>query len=221
MASKSSKSSPRPKTRDRILQTALALFNEEGEAEVSTVEIAAVLDISPGNLYYHFKGKDAIIEGLFDDFEEEIRQVLTAPIAKPLAVEDNWIYLYIIFEEIHDFRFFYNALPTLLDRCPSLQPRFRRLMALKQDVAKAILISLQKAGVLAISQTGVDLLAERIALQITYWIQYCSLKDPNRKEAALIHEGVFSILSQLTPWLGEDGIAYATLLEEFYESRNA
>ena len=59
------------KTRDRILQTALALFNEEGEENVSTVDIAAVMGISPGNLYYHFKGKEAIIAGLFEGFEEK------------------------------------------------------------------------------------------------------------------------------------------------------
>jgi len=44
------------KTADRILETACALFNEEGEHNVSASDIAIALDISPGNLYYHFKG---------------------------------------------------------------------------------------------------------------------------------------------------------------------
>ncbi|MEL8056328.1 MAG: TetR/AcrR family transcriptional regulator, partial [Pseudomonadota bacterium] len=64
------------KTRDRILSAALDLFNEEGEAEITALDIANALEISPGHLYYHFKGKDALIQALFDNFEEEMRIIL-------------------------------------------------------------------------------------------------------------------------------------------------
>ena len=51
------------KTRDRILECALQLFNRQGEPNVSTLEIANEMGISPGNLYYHFHGKEPLILG--------------------------------------------------------------------------------------------------------------------------------------------------------------
>ena len=121
------------KTRDRILEVSLLLFNEEGEGELSSVDIANALEISPGNLYYHFKGKDAIIRALFDRFEEEMQVILRGSRGGLASLEDNWVYIYILLEEIYDFRFFYRDLAGLLRRYPDLAIRFRALVAAKRQ----------------------------------------------------------------------------------------
>ena len=125
----------RSKTKTRILKTALELFNNEGEAQVSAVDVASVMGISPGNLYYHYKGKPEIIDALFEDFEEEIRLILSGPITEPLNLTDNWVYLYIIFEEIYDFRFFYRNMSEILKRVPELKSPFSRILSLKEQTA--------------------------------------------------------------------------------------
>jgi AcrR family transcriptional regulator len=51
-------------TRARILDTARELFNEHGLSRVGVREIARALDISPGNLAYHFATKDALVAAL-------------------------------------------------------------------------------------------------------------------------------------------------------------
>ncbi len=48
-------------TKDRIADTALCLFNRTGTEGVSTNHIAAAMEISPGNLYYHYANKDEIL----------------------------------------------------------------------------------------------------------------------------------------------------------------
>ena len=53
------------KTKERILATALDLFNERGIASVTLRTIAQAMGISQGNLNYHFKKRDDILEALY------------------------------------------------------------------------------------------------------------------------------------------------------------
>lgn len=211
------------KTKDRILQYSLQLFNDEGEQNVTPVDIANVLDISPGNLYYHFKGKDPIIHQLFVDFEEEFRMVLTAPIDKPLELSDNWVYFYILFEEIADFRFFYRNLQSILERYPELESRFRRLVEQKIKTMASIIDTLNGTGFIAISPVEAEQMAERFALQLTYWPTYQTLLDSDVSTPVSIHKGVYGLISQLTPYVVDGAQEFLVLLTEFRDKmlRNA
>lgn len=204
----------RSKTKDKILRTALALFNIEGESAVSAVDIASVMGISPGNLYYHYKGKDEIIAALFSDFDIEIRQVLSSPVNAPLKLEDNWVYLYIIFEEIYDFRFFYKNQSELIERIPSLRSAFARILALKEQTVYALLSALDEGGYLSFEEGEKAALATRLAQHFTFWLQYHELRFGTSPPKSLIDQGVFHTLIQITPfWRGEAG--YAELLKDF------
>src|SRR6476646_652357 len=117
-----------PRTRERILEASLAMFNAQGEPNVTTNHIADELEISPGNLYYHFRNKDEIIEQLFGRYEERIDTALAAPSGRLPGLEDIWLQLHLVFECIWDYRFLYRDLVDILSRNRKLQAHFARIL---------------------------------------------------------------------------------------------
>lgn len=204
------------KTRDRILHTSLLLFNDEGEANTTTVDIANEMDISPGNLYYHFKGKDIIIAELFGQFEQGLGEILSVPIDRPLSVEDNWFYLYVVFEEMYNYRFLYRNLSDLLERYPELQRRFRRILKLKQAAIHAVWSTLNREAVVNIGEDQVDALVDNMVLLLNYWLNYDHLLHDDRPPALIIHQGVYQLMSMLAPYLGAEDRDFYSQVRDIY-----
>src|SRR3546814_5464188 len=92
------------------------MFNAQGEPTVTTNRIADELEISPGNLYYHFRNKDDIIEQQFARFDARMDDALAAPDGRLPGLEDIWLQLHLAFEAIWDYRFLYRDLVELLSR---------------------------------------------------------------------------------------------------------
>ena len=101
------------------------------------IDIANEMDISPGNLYYHFKGKDQIIAEIFQQYELALSGTLTAPIERPLSatgnVEENWYYLYVVMEEMYQYRFLYSQPGRhICSATREFDRGFKRLIQLKR-----------------------------------------------------------------------------------------
>ncbi|MEL6377324.1 MAG: TetR/AcrR family transcriptional regulator [Pseudomonadota bacterium] len=206
------------KTRDRILETALVLFNEEGEADQSAVDIANVLDMSPGNLYYHFRGKDAIIRALFDGFEDEMLTILNGSRGAISSIEDNWVYTYILLEEIYDFRFFYRNLGAVLERYPDLARRFRALLSAKRDAISDILSGLQGQDLIHLNPLLMDMLTDQLLKVATFWLSFDQIEGADVPPAHLIHKTVYQMMVLVVPYMGESGLSVLRVMTDRYQS---
>jgi len=209
------------KTRDRILHTSLALFNEEGEADTTTIDIANEMDISPGNLYYHFKGKDQIIAELFQQYELGMSHTLTAPIERPLSTgrgsaEDNWYYLYVVMEEMYQYRFLYHNLDNILQRYSSIKRGFKRLIQLKRAALYAICQALLQQDVIDARDQQLLGLVDNMTLNLTFWFNYEALLHDNRSPQVTIHQGVLQLLTMVAPYLGDDELSFYRECEDTY-----
>lgn len=111
-------------TKTRILDTALNLFNRSGERNVTTNHIAEGLGISPGNLYYHYRNKAAIVAALFERYQEQIRDLLTVP-EGPLTWQDKMRYFEGILESMWQARFLHRDLAHFLHQDAELRRRYK------------------------------------------------------------------------------------------------
>ncbi|MEJ2266260.1 MAG: TetR family transcriptional regulator, partial [Anaerolineales bacterium] len=100
-------------TRDKILNGALALFNEQGTAAVSTNHIAAAINISPGNLYYHFRNKEDIISALFERLFAAWDETFQLPADRAPEMADIEAMIVGNYQLIWDYRFAYREMAAL------------------------------------------------------------------------------------------------------------
>jgi len=110
-------------TRNEILRIALRLFNKNGTASISTNHIARELNISAGNLYYHFRNKEEIIREIISGAVAEMDKLWTDDQPPSLGQ-----YLEILNTPLlWRYRFFQRELIPLLQRDPILKKWYRSL----------------------------------------------------------------------------------------------
>lgn len=210
---------PRIKTRERIVQTSLELFNQLGERSVSTNHIAAHMEISPGNLYYHFPNKQAIIAELFSEYEALVNTFLRPPKGRPASVEDKRYYLLEILDGMWRYRFLHRDLEHLLDADPELAARYRRFSQHCLIQAMAIYGGFVEAGILQMDKVEIESLTLNTWIVLTSWVRFlCTTKeDSSRLNQDAMRRGVYQVL------MLESGYVTAAardevraLCEEFY-----
>ncbi len=190
------------KTRDKILHKSLELFNELGEPNVTTLLISDELEISPGNLYYHFKSKTDILTEIFGWYEREINLLLESP-NSATDIEDQWFFLHLIFENIAKYRFIYKDVVNVLERYDEVKARFQKIILKKREASLKILTSLQQQGSLRANDSELAALGEQIVLTATFWLNYKLITHGELTEDMLA-QGVYQVISLVAPFLDDE-----------------
>ena len=63
------------KTKQRIINQAIVSYNAKGVTNITSRDIAKVLQISHGNLEYHFPNKEALLMAIYKQMKKDISQV--------------------------------------------------------------------------------------------------------------------------------------------------
>ena len=202
-------------TRQRILDASLVMFNAQGEPNVTTNHIADELEISPGNLYYHFRNKDDIIEQLFARYETRMDDALAPPEGRLPGLEDIWLQLHLVFECIWDYRFLYRDLVDILSRNRRLRLRFARILKRADEQAHQVMRGLVQAGVMRASADEVDAAATNILVIATFWMNYAAARG-DKDERASIRDGIVQVMMLIAPFLRDAERVHLNTLTRAY-----
>ena len=202
-------------TRERILDTSLVMFNTSGEPNVTTNHIADELEISPGNLYYHFRNKDDIVAHLFARYEERIDRVLVVPDDRLPDLEDLWMQLHAVYECIWDYRFLFRDLVDILTRNRKLRLHFARILKRAADNATGVMRAMVRAGVMRASPDEIRATADNILVIATFWLNFSAVRG-ERNEQEAIRLGIHQVIMLLAPFLGDAERLHLNQLAEAY-----
>ena len=93
-------------TKNKIIEAAIRLYNEKGLSNVTSRHIAAAINISHGNLEYHFPNKEALLLAIYKQMRQEVSgfyQDQTNDISNPVEYLHNILVRLEEFQSKHMF----------------------------------------------------------------------------------------------------------------------
>jgi AcrR family transcriptional regulator len=198
------------RTRERILETSLALFNRSGAPHVTTADIADEMNISPGNLYYHFANKDEIVFELYAAYEARVLPLYADPGGRRLDVDDLWLWLHLLFEQMWAYRFLYRDLDELTSRSRKLGVRFGALLRKGAATVVELCRGMGEAGTMRATGHEIEALAQNVVLVAAYWSSYDRIRRAAHDDAPEADAGraAYQVLALFGPYLNGEARAY-------------
>lgn len=113
-------------TRDKILNAARNLFNKQAYSNVTIRMIAKELQISSGNLNYHFKKKEEILEALYFEMVAEFDARVENLNKTEFDLETVYHDIKISMERMLYYSFFWTDLYNLLRANKKIKKHFKK-----------------------------------------------------------------------------------------------
>ena len=162
-------------TKQKIIQAAADLFHDQGVAPVRLQQIADRAEVSVGNLAYHFKNKEAIIQAVYDQLSQRVKDILQQFRQLPTLLDlDRQLSQWFAFNDSYTF-YFSAYLPASVPEVA--QQRARLISRLTSQLTKRIEYHVQRGVMHPPEETRpYAAMVDTTALIITSWSFYQGVK---------------------------------------------
>ena len=201
-------------TRNRILVASLLLFNEHGEPRTTTNQIADEVDISPGNLHYHFRKKSQVVDALLDEFQVDAKRLLTTP--DEVSLDDFWMFLHLLLELTAAYRFLFRDLEALTEAYPRVGRVLGHFAKGLTSIFELYVRGLSSAKVLQVGDSEAAAISRNLAVLALFSGRFDWLtgEDESADDEALRIAG--SILSAIRPFAARSAAPQIDRLSAHY-----
>lgn len=188
-------------TRDKILTAARNLFNREAYSKVTIRMIAQEIQISSGNLNYHFKKKEEILEALYFEMVEEFDERIKNLNEVEFDLKSVKLDMKSSMERMLNYSFFWTDLYNLLRANKKIKNHFQEVYQARFNGYLFLFEQLAKKGIMTSIEDRAEakFLIERMLAFSDTWIYNSALYD-KKINAKLIEEEANKLLSFLYPY---------------------
>jgi len=203
-------------TKNRILVASLLLFNEQGEPNTTTNEIADAVDISPGNLHYHFKKKSDLVTALLAEFQADAARVLAPPDVTDVTLDDFWVFLHGLLECTAGYRFLFRDLEALTGEYPAVSRAMRHFARGLTAVFDLHLRGLAANGLLQLDDADTGRISHNLSVIALFSERLDNLSGNTQSADESAMQVARSILHVLKPHATEAATAHMRELVSHY-----
>lgn len=154
-------------TKQRIVETALLLANEHGADAVTTRAVADTLELSPGNVSYHFPRRADLALAMAKQLSDQ-NDPLNEP-SPETAGDLIELYRARLLNQ-HSFRGLVIALPTLMVSYPEVRKVYRETERTRFRQQRSQLAGLRVSGRLDADDADLDRLLSHIGFIARFWL---------------------------------------------------
>lgn len=184
------------KTKDKILQFAVQMFNEQGVQNITSRHIAVEMGISHGNLDYHYKTKEDLLLAIYKKMRKEMSDSYLSRNTYSTALE-HFHHLLIHLEAFqHKYRFFNLDVLEIYRSFPQISMLLTKTIELRRQQMDELFKEFILEGFLEDSEEiGYKRLQHTIRIIITFWLsQQVVLHNFKFKEPGEMTRHIWEVL---------------------------
>ncbi len=189
-------------TKEKILDTARILFNEQGIRSTTTRHIAASMSISPGNLHYHFRHTEDIVIALFEQLKKKYDKMMEEVQELSLTQLDDLVPVFdILYDQINNYRFLFIHFVEISSWIPEIKKDYQQLLLRREEQFKNWLDALTKQGVIVnLADKTREGIIKKLFIVGDFWISHNALYKQYTGDEAR-QDFVSTLRSVLSPYV--------------------